>query len=54
MAGAAPTLTKLDAWPIALAVAGALAWLLGSWMQEERVDPAGRVRYQPTGLPSRA
>jgi hypothetical protein len=54
MAGAAPTLTKLDAWPMALAVAGALAWLLGSWMQEERVDPAGRVRYQPTGLPSRA
>jgi len=51
MSGTVPALTKLDAWPMALAVVGALAWLLGGWMQEERID---RVRYQPTGFPSRA
>jgi uncharacterized membrane protein len=51
VAGAAPTLTKLDAWPMALAVAGGLAWLLGGWMAEEKME---RVRYQPTGFPTRA
>ncbi len=48
---AIPSLTKLDAWPMALAIAGALAWLVAGWMQEARLD---RVRYQPTGFPSRA
>lgn len=47
-----PTMTRLDAWPMALAVAGGIAWLLGSWMAEERVEE--RVRYQPTGLPFKA
>jgi uncharacterized membrane protein len=54
-AGAAvPSLTRLDAWPMALAIAGALAWLVANWMREEPIDRSGRVRYQPTGLPSRA
>ncbi|HEX9101605.1 MAG TPA: hypothetical protein VF997_05340, partial [Polyangia bacterium] len=54
-AGAAvPSLTKLDAWPMALAVAGALAWVVAGWMREERIDATWRARYQPTGLPSRA
>ena len=51
MSGAASSLTKLDAWPMALAIAGALAWLVGGWMQEERIDS---VRYQPTGFPFKA
>jgi len=53
-AAALPTMTKLDAWPMALAIAGALAWLVAGWMQEERVERTWRVRYQPTDLPSRA
>lgn len=54
-AGAAiPSMTKLDAWPMALAIVGALAWLVAGWMQEERIDRTWRARYQPTGLPSRA
>ena len=51
---AVPTLTKLDAWPMALAIAGALAWLVAGWMQEERVERTWRVGYQPTDFPSRA
>jgi hypothetical protein len=51
VAGAAPTMTKLDVWPMALAIAGGVAWLLGGWMAEEQIDA---VRYQPTGFPSRA
>jgi uncharacterized membrane protein len=47
-----PSVTRLDAWPMALAIAGALAWLVAGWMAEERIEQ--RVRYQPTGLPSRA
>ncbi|MGZ3408201.1 MAG: DUF2231 domain-containing protein [Polyangia bacterium] len=49
---ALPTVTRLDAWPMALAIAGALAWLVAGWMAEERIEE--RLRYQPTGLPSRA
>ena len=49
---ALPAITRLDAWPMALALAGALAWLVGGWMAEERVGE--RVRYQPTGLPFKA
>jgi len=49
---ALPSITRLDAWPMALAIAGALAWLVGVWMAEERVEE--RVRYQPTGLPFKA
>ncbi|HWE26606.1 MAG TPA: hypothetical protein VHB97_01330 [Polyangia bacterium] len=45
-AAALPSLTRLDAWPMALALAGALAWLVGSAMSEARL--AERVRYQPT------
>jgi uncharacterized membrane protein len=48
-AAALPSLTRLDVWPMALAIAGALAWLLAGWMQDARID---RVRYQPTGLPA--
>lgn len=51
---AIPSLTKLDAWPMALAIAAALAWLVASWMQEERVERTWRVRYQPTGFPTKA
>lgn len=51
VAGVTPTMTKLDAWPMALAVAGGVAWLIGGWMAEEKME---RVRYQPTGLPTRA
>lgn len=51
-AAALPAVTRLDAWPMALAIAGALAWLVAAWMAEERVTE--RVRYQPTGLPTRA
>lgn len=40
------------AWPMALAIAGALAWLVAAWMSEERIEE--RVRYQPTGFPSKA
>lgn len=50
-AASLPSITRLEVWPMALAVAGALSWLVGSWMAEEL---AGRGRYQPTGLPSRA
>ena len=40
---------KLDAWPMALAIAGALAWLSAvGWRKSAVVE---RVRYQPTGLP---
>jgi uncharacterized membrane protein len=49
---ALPSVTRLEAWPMALAIAGALSWLLGQWMESERIEE--RVRYQPTGLPSRA
>ncbi|HXU74768.1 MAG TPA: hypothetical protein VN947_35975 [Polyangia bacterium] len=48
-----PSITRLDAWPMALAIAGALAFVLAAWMREERRPPRVR-RYQPTGLPSRA
>ena len=58
--------TRLEVWPMALAIAGGVAWLLAAWMREER--PAARARrprparpvrparrgYQPTGLPSSA
>jgi uncharacterized membrane protein len=47
-----PSVTRLDGWPMALAAAGALAWLVGQWMEAERIEV--RLRYQPTGLPSRA
>jgi uncharacterized membrane protein len=43
--------TRLDAWPMALAIAGALAWVIGSWMAEARLVVRVRARYQPTGLP---
>jgi len=49
---ALPSIMRLDIWPMALAIAGALAWLVGGWMEEEAVDE--RVRYQPTGLPFKA
>jgi uncharacterized membrane protein len=49
-----PTITRLDAWPLALAVAGAAAWLIAMWMRDARPSPSVRVTYQPTGLPSRA
>jgi uncharacterized membrane protein len=49
---ALPSISRLDVWPMALAIAGALAWLVGGWMAEERVEE--RVRYQPTGLPFKA
>lgn len=51
-ATALPSISRLDAWPMALAVVGALAWLVGGWMAEEGVEE--RVRYQPTGLPFKA
>jgi uncharacterized membrane protein len=51
-AAALPSISRLDVWPMALAIAGALAWLVGGWMAEERVEE--RVRYQPTGLPFKA
>jgi uncharacterized membrane protein len=51
-AAALPSMTRLDAWPMALAITGALAWLLGGWMAEDRVE--ARLRYQPTGLPFKA
>ena len=44
-AGAAvPSLTRLDAWPMALAIAGALAWLVAGWMQEEPTDRGATSR----------
>ncbi|MCA1665683.1 MAG: hypothetical protein LC659_15680, partial [Myxococcales bacterium] len=49
---ALPSISRLEAWPMALAIAGALAWLVGGWMAEECVEE--RVRYQPTGLPFKA
>lgn len=49
---ALPSIARLGVWPMALAIAGALAWLVGGWMAEEAVDE--RVRYQPTGLPFKA
>jgi uncharacterized membrane protein len=49
---ALPSISRLEVWPMALAIAGALAWLVGGWMAEERVEE--RVRYQPTGLPFKA
>ena len=52
-AAALPSITRLDAWPMALAIAGAIAFLVAAWMREERRPPRVR-RYQPTGLPSRA
>jgi hypothetical protein len=45
------------AWPFALAVIGAFAWIIADWMAEPhrvgRYDMP-RGRYQPTGFPSRA
>jgi hypothetical protein len=37
------------AWPFALAVSGAFAWLVADWMAE---PPPRRRRYHPTGLPA--
>ncbi len=46
---ALPSIPRLDVWPMALAIAGGIAWLAGGWMAEER--NVARVRYQPTDLP---
>ena len=51
-AAVTPLAAHLDAWPMALASAGALAWLVGGRMAEARLTE--EVRYQPTGLPSSA
>ena len=50
-AAALPSMTRLEAWPMALSIAGALAWLVSEWMAEEKIEE--RVRYQPTGFPTK-
>jgi hypothetical protein len=51
-AAALPSMARLEAWPMALAVAGALSWLVSEWMAEEKIEE--RVRYQPTDFPTKA
>jgi uncharacterized membrane protein len=46
-----PTITRLDAWPMALAIAGGLAWLVAALLRDDR--PALR-RYPPSDVAWRA